>query len=158
LFLKSEDEEITFRLEKNHIEYCNLRIFTDELHGFETVKRKLNDSNTGKQVGGVRFRCEKARNVSLPENNRLWRESLKKRLNYTYLLSLEQVSYYLQNTVEGEPARLKFHVTMGTADLPIDDVICVSTYSPSILSAHQNQKLSLLNVREEGTICLVFEQ
>lgn len=150
LFLKSEDEELAFRLEKNHIEYCNLRLFTDELHGFELVKRKLSDSNTGKQVGGMKFRCEKGRSVSVPDNNRLWRESLKKRLNYTYLLSLEQPSYYLQPADEQpvHSSRLKFHVTMGTTDLPIDDVICLSNYSSGILPAHQSQKISLLNVRE----------
>ena len=82
-----------------------------------------------------------------PENNSLWREYTKKKSNYNYLLALEQLSYYLEDPAT-RTSKLKFHVNMGTSNLPIDDIICLSNYAPGILPAHQRQKLSLLNVRE----------
>jgi hypothetical protein len=47
-------------------------------------------------MGTIRFKSEKAKSLTLPENNKLWRESLKKQINYNYIVSIEQVSYYLQ--------------------------------------------------------------
>lgn len=107
----------------------------------------------------MRFRSEKDRNVSLPENNKLWRESLKKRFNHTYLLALEQVSYYFTSPGEQQfsQSKLKFSVNMGSTISPINDIICLSHYSPTILAAHQDQQVALLNVREEASICLAVQ-
>lgn len=54
-------------------------------------KRKFIDEN-GKVVGMIKFKCEKAKNLSTPNNNNFWKESSKKKLLNTVLLSVEQIS------------------------------------------------------------------
>lgn len=54
-------------------------------------KRKLLDEN-GKIIGTIKFRCEKAKSLSTPSNNKFWKESNKKKLNNMILFSIEQIS------------------------------------------------------------------
>lgn len=56
-----------------------------------TPKRKFIDDN-GKIVGSIKFKCEKAKNLSTPNNNNFWKESNKKKLLNTILLSISQMS------------------------------------------------------------------
>ncbi len=56
-----------------------------------TPKRKLLDEN-GKIIGTIKFRCEKAKSLSTPSNNKFWKESNKKKLNNMILFSIEQIS------------------------------------------------------------------
>ena len=43
-----------------------------EPYTVHTCKKKLMDSN-GKSIGYIRFRAEKAKNLSTPQNNKFWR-------------------------------------------------------------------------------------
>jgi hypothetical protein len=44
-------------------------------------------NNNGKSIGVIKFKCEKAKSLSTPNNNRFWKDS-KKKINNTILLSI----------------------------------------------------------------------
>lgn len=69
------------------------KFYTDEISSYvvNTPKRKIIDEN-GKVVGSIKFKCEKAKSLSTPNNNKFWKESNKKKLINTILLSVEQIS------------------------------------------------------------------
>ena len=47
-----------------------------ETFNVQNLKQKVTDANQ-KVIGNVKFKCEKAKNLSSPQNNKIWRESLK---------------------------------------------------------------------------------
>lgn len=49
------------------------------------VKRQLLDQN-GKPMGSIKFKCEKAKNLSLPHNNTLWKNHHSKGKQSSILL------------------------------------------------------------------------
>jgi hypothetical protein len=55
------------------------------------LKKKLIDGN-GRQIGSIKFKTEKAKNLSTPLNNKFWKETLKKKTLNSALLSIDQVS------------------------------------------------------------------
>ena len=77
--VKSEEEEFSFVLEKNGRTVGRCVVFTEELLSFHPnqLKRKLTDPN-GSSVASLRFKCEKAKNLSLPHNNPFWKDTASK--------------------------------------------------------------------------------
>lgn len=71
------------------------RFYTDELisYSLNYPKRKLIDQS-GKNIGYIKFKCEKAKNLSLPHNNKFWKESNKKKYANPILLHISQACAY----------------------------------------------------------------
>ena len=69
------------------------KLYTEEIesHTVNSQKKKLMDVH-GKSIGYIKFKCEKAKNLSTPANNKFWKESNKKKLVNTLLLSFSQFS------------------------------------------------------------------
>lgn len=55
------------------------------------INLKLTDNN-GRAIGNVKFKCEKAKSLSTPNNNKFWKDTDRKKLANSILLSLEQLS------------------------------------------------------------------
>jgi hypothetical protein len=60
-------------------------------HHLNLVKRKLLDG-AGRAVASVRFKCEKAKNLSLPQNNAFWKAQSSKSKQPAVLLEFAQLS------------------------------------------------------------------
>ena len=73
--VKSEEEDFTFSLEKGARIVAKATVGTDELLSYHpnVLRKKLLDPFSGKVVATVKFRGEKAKNLSLPQNNKFWK-------------------------------------------------------------------------------------
>lgn len=60
-------------------------------HHLNTLRRKLLDG-AGRAVASVRFKCEKAKNLSLPQNNAFWKAQNAKGKQSAVLLEFSQLS------------------------------------------------------------------
>jgi hypothetical protein len=90
----------------------------------------LNDVNNGKPMGVLRFRSEKAKTLSLPENNILWREMTKKKMKGNYLLSIEQISYYVVARDELSAVMPILFFTVGNSKTPFTEIVDITQYNP----------------------------
>jgi len=61
-------------VEKNLKVIAQGKILVEEITPFavSTIKKKITDLN-GKQIGFVKIKCERAKNLSTPTNNKIWR-------------------------------------------------------------------------------------
>lgn len=91
--IKSEEEEISIFVEKNLKLVSHNYFFTGDIESYcvNAIKKKLLDLN-GKQIGQIKFKAEKAKNLSNPLNNKFWKENIKKKTLSSAVLSIEQVS------------------------------------------------------------------
>jgi hypothetical protein len=60
-------------------------------HHLNSIRRKLLDG-AGRTVASVRFKCEKAKNLSLPQNNSFWKAQNAKNKQPAVLLEFSQMS------------------------------------------------------------------
>ena len=67
-----------------------VRFYTDEMISYKVnnPKRKIIEINSGRSLGTIKFKCEKGKNLSTPQNNKFWKESNKKKMTNYVLLSL----------------------------------------------------------------------
>ena len=74
--VKSEEEDFSFSLEKGPRIVGKTVIGTDELLSYHPniIRKKLYDPFSGRVVATVRCKGEKAKNLSLPQNNRFWKK------------------------------------------------------------------------------------
>lgn len=72
--MKSEEDDFEVVLERKERAYAKAVIGSEQLlsHHLNILKRKLLD-NSGRPVASIRFKCEKAKNLSLPQNNAFWK-------------------------------------------------------------------------------------
>ena len=71
------------------------RFFTDDIENYSVsvLKKKFTDYQHNKQIGNIKFKSEKAKNLSVPQNNTLWKDfSKKKQNNFNFILAVEQIS------------------------------------------------------------------
>jgi hypothetical protein len=54
---------------------------TDEIvaYNLNSIKKKILEITTSKPVCSIRFKCEKAKSLSVPQNNKFWKACNKKR-------------------------------------------------------------------------------
>jgi hypothetical protein len=93
--VKSEEEDFSFSLEKGPRIIAKGVIGTDELLSYHpnVIRKKLLDPFTGRTVASVRCRGEKAKNLSLPQNNRFWKKCSQGKLQ-TMILEFSQLSLW----------------------------------------------------------------
>lgn len=60
-----------------------------------TPKRKFIDDN-GKIVGSIKFKCEKAKNLSTPNNNNFGRKVIRKIIKHNLAINFSNVSVLLK--------------------------------------------------------------
>ena len=79
--VKSEEEDFIFWVEKGPRVLGKGTVGTDELLSYHEnhLKKKLFDPFSGRAIATVRFRGEKAKNLSLPQNNPFWKQCAQKR-------------------------------------------------------------------------------
>lgn len=88
-------------LHKNGKPFAACRVSSAELtpHALTLLKKKWTDvNNPAKVYGYIKLRGERARNVSIPQWNRYWRDAAKRKQTATnMLISVQQVSLYFPN-------------------------------------------------------------
>lgn len=85
-------------VEKNVKAVAQARLQVEELTPFivNSLKKKILDTS-GKPIGLIKFKCEKAKNLSTPSNNKMWREGIKNRnVSTQFLIIFDQVSVKCQ--------------------------------------------------------------
>jgi hypothetical protein len=96
--IKSEHEEVDLVLHRNGKTFSFARINTSELQSYAltTIKKKWGDpNNPSKFYGFIKIKAERAKNVSIPQSNRYWREALRRRQTVTSIMvGIEQPSVY----------------------------------------------------------------
>jgi hypothetical protein len=99
--IKSENEEVDFILHKNNKPFSICRVSSSEISqsSLSVIKKKWPDiGNTGKFYGYIKFRGERAKNVSIPQSNKYWRDVLKrKQASTTMMVSIQQLSVYFSD-------------------------------------------------------------
>ena len=55
------------------------------------MKKKLIDMS-GKSIGYIKFKVEKAKNLSTPLNNKFWKDNIKKKTLNSATLGIQQIS------------------------------------------------------------------
>lgn len=91
--MKSEEEDFTVVIEKNLKVLAKAVIGSEELMSYHlnTLKKKLFNPN-GKHMASIRFKCEKAKSLSLPHSNPLWKNSNLKSKQPSVVLEFSQLS------------------------------------------------------------------
>lgn len=63
------------------------------------MKKKILDVS-GKPIGTIKFKCEKAKNLSTPSNNKMWKEGIKnKNMATQFLIIFDQFSVKCQDDI-----------------------------------------------------------
>ena len=93
--VKSEEEDFSFSLEKGPRMVGRAVVGTDEILSYHpnTIKRKLLDPFSGRVVATVRCRAEKAKNLSLPQNNPFWKKYSQSKAQ-AMMLEMSQLSLW----------------------------------------------------------------
>jgi|LakMenE18May11ns_1017448.scaffolds.fasta_scaffold8901425_1 hypothetical protein len=99
--IKSDNEEVDLILHKNNKPFSICRVSSSEISqsSLTFVKKKWSDlGNTGKFYGYVKLRGERAKNVSIPQSNKYWRDVLRRKQAATnMLISIQQLSVYFSD-------------------------------------------------------------
>jgi hypothetical protein len=93
--VKSEEEDFIFWVEKGPRVLGKGTVGTDELLSYHEnhLKKKLFDPFSGRAIATVRFRGEKAKNLSLPQNNPFWKQCAQKK-EQALMLEFSQISLW----------------------------------------------------------------
>ena len=92
--MKSEEDEFMFIIEKNSKIAAKVVITAEELLSYHlnSLKRKMMDIAGTKQMASLRFKCEKAKNLSLRQNNPFWKKNVVKGKLPAICLEFSQLS------------------------------------------------------------------
>lgn len=76
-------------VEKNVKTVGMSKFFTDEITSYivHNISMKMYDNNN-RAIGTIKFKCEKAKTLSTPHNNKFWKENDKKKGVNSILLSI----------------------------------------------------------------------
>ena len=99
--IKSETEEVNFILTRGGKVFTYCRFNSSEIvaNSLTTIKKKWTDMmNPTKNYGYIKFRGERARNLSVPQSNKYWRDILRRKHSITnMMISVHQASIYAQS-------------------------------------------------------------
>lgn len=79
-------------------------------------------------------------------------------MKYNYIMSVEQISYYVEETSDVYLKKTRLNLTMGNLKTPIDDAVCLTPYSLDNCKKLLNQRPVEFQIREESAIYLTFEK
>jgi hypothetical protein len=77
--VKTEEEDFSIVIERNFKTIGRVSVGAEEVLSYHlnTLRKKIVDASTNKLMASVRFNCEKAKTLSLPQNNAFWRGCAK---------------------------------------------------------------------------------
>lgn len=96
--IKSEEEDFSIVIEKNFKIVAKATVGAEEIISYHlnTIKKKLIDPSTNKLIATIRFKCEKAKTLSLPQNNNFWKNCNKSKLGQVIMLEFSQISVNIE--------------------------------------------------------------
>jgi hypothetical protein len=73
--VKTEEDDFSIVIERNFKTIGRVSIGAEEVVSYHlnTLRKKIIDASTNRLMASVRFNCEKAKTLSLPQNNSFWR-------------------------------------------------------------------------------------
>lgn len=71
--IKSDSEDIDILIEKSLKVFSKIRVSSSEIKSYSGNLLKKKFIAGSKEIGYIKFRAEKGKNLSQPQNNRKWR-------------------------------------------------------------------------------------